>query len=165
MDSFPFRSLDGFDFYFTVSEGYDYNVEFSTANYLLDLDMSDFPLYTFAFNRIIHSGLRKKDILSNLISSRIRFTICEIIIHFISQKKCSLVFICDSTDKLDKGRFHIFQEWEKDYESRYEIIWNILEAVDSGLTFYVGAIVFDDSHRDLLSNEMTAPFILSIDKE
>jgi len=165
LDSFPFRSLDGFDFYFTVSEGFEYNVEFSTANYLLDSNKSDFPLFTIAFNRTIHSSLRKKDILSNLVSLRIRFTICKIIDQFIGHEKCSLLFICDSTDRLDKGRFSVFQEWEKEYKPKYEMIWKIIEDIDSGLIFYVGAIAFDNSHRDFLSNEMIAPFILSIDKE
>jgi len=165
LDSFPIRTLDGFDFFFTVSKGFIYNVEFSNANYLLDSSTSDISLYDIGFNRDIEPGLRKQDILSNLVNSRIRFTICKIIDQFISQKQCSLVFICDSTDKLDRSRYINFQKWDEEYKTSYETIWKVIEDVDSSIVFYVGAIAFNNNHYKFLSKEMAAPFILTLDKE
>lgn len=165
MDSYPFRSANQYEFNFTVSEGYIYLVDFSESSHLLPDDLKHLNLHDISFNRRLLTGVNKKDVLSKTVNQKIRTTICNIISYFMELNHSSLVFICDSTDSLANVRFNRFQEWEKEFNKRYETIWRIVEDTDSGMAFHVGAITYSKSHYSILSKEMTTPFVLSLDKE
>ena len=125
----------------------------------------NFEVFDISFDKTIKQGLKKKDILSDTVSQKIRFTICKTIVDFIRVNQCSVVFICDSSDDLHKQRFYRFQKWKEEFDFSFECIWKIYDDSDNSLMYYVGAIVFDTKQFALIEAEMEAPFILSIDKE
>ena len=121
-------NIDG-GYSFTTSIGLVYQVYF--YKYIDGL-----PIYSFSFDVTNSENFEEKKM-----DSRIRITICHILKRFFELDERAMIYVCDSLDGREKGRYKLFSSWYIPYQDEYDNY----SMVNEEIGFYSAMIVRKDN--------------------